>query len=214
MAETTLSFAITGMSLKKSSDSTNENAMVKIDTTNAKADVEVVEGVSFSAVCLYTGDDVDLISSTEKAVAVFVTGLKAPAELTYDDGTYKYDLIYSKEMQNGDIHTYVALVDASILMENFINKDYYRLEKESDPADTITFGDTDGNETINAQDALAAVDAWLRKGVAPEGEAILVLNVNGDSRINTYDALGIVEHFVDGSDYGVVRRAATNTTKK
>ena len=41
-----------------------------------------------------------------------------------------------------------------------------------------------------------------------------MLNVNGDSRINTYDALGIVEHFVDGSDYGVVSRAATITTKK
>ena len=214
-AETTLSFAITGMSLKKSSDSTDEKAMVIVDTTNAKAEVKVVEGISYTAVCLYTGDDIDLIPADKKAVAVFVTGLKAPAELTYDDGTNEYDLIYSEEMKNGDIHTYVALVEASIPMENFVNKDYYRLEKENKPADTITFGNTnsDTDDVINAQDALAAVDAWLRKGDAPEGKEILVLNVNGDSRINTFDALGIVEHFVGGGSYGVVTKAATSLEK-
>ena len=213
-AETTLSFAITGMSLKKSSDSTDDDAMVIVNTDDAKAEVEVVEGISYTAVCLYTGDDVDLIPANKKAVAVFVTGLKAPAKLTYNDGTNKYDLIYSKEMKNGDIHAYVALVDASMDMENFVNKDYYRLEKESDPSDTITFGDTNSDTLINAQDALAAVDAWLRKGEAPAGKEILVLNVNGDSRINTFDALGIVEHFVGGGNYGVVTKAATAAAKK
>lgn len=214
-AETTLSFAITGMSLKKSSDSTDENAMVTVDTTNAKAEVKVVEDISYTAVCLYTGDDIDLIPADKKAVAVFVTGLKTPAELTYDDGTNEYDLIYSEEMKNGDIHTYVALVEASIPMENFVNKDYYRLEKENKPADTITFGNTnsDTDDVINAQDALAAVDAWLRKGDAPDDKEILVLNVNGDSRINTFDALGIVEHFVGGGSYGVVTKAATSLEK-
>ena len=213
-AETTLSFAITGMSLKKSSDSTDDDAMVIVNTDDAKAEVEVVEGISYTAVCLYTGDDVDLIPADKKAVAVFVTGLKAPAKLTYNDSTNKYDLIYSEEMKNGDIHAYVALVDASMDMENFVNKDYYRLEKESDPADSITFGDTNSDTLINAQDALAAVDAWLRKGEAPEGKEILVLNVNGDSRINTFDALGIVEHFVGGGNYGVVTKAATAAAKK
>jgi len=40
------------------------------------------------------------------------------------------------------------------------------------------------------------------------------LNVNGDTRINTFDALGIVEKFVDGSDFGVVTKAATITTNQ
>ncbi|MBQ9837475.1 MAG: hypothetical protein IJO41_05710, partial [Oscillospiraceae bacterium] len=53
----------------------------------------------------------------------------------------------------------------------------------------------------------AAVDAWLRKGEAPEGKDILVLNVNGDSRINTFDALGIVEKFVNNSEFAVVTMA-------
>ena len=61
---------------------------------------------------------------------------------------------------------------------------------------------------IDAQDALAAVDAWLRKGDAPTDDQILALNVNGDSRLNTFDALGIVEAFVNDSDFAVVEKAA------
>ena len=58
------------------------------------------------------------------------------------------------------------------------------------------------------------MDAWLRKGEAPDDDGILTMNVNGDSRINTFDALGIVEKFVSGSAYGVVTRAATITTNQ
>ena len=57
------------------------------------------------------------------------------------------------------------------------------------------------------------MDAWLRKGDAPDDKEILVLNVNGDSRINTFDALGIVEKFVGGGSYGVVTKAATRLEK-
>jgi hypothetical protein len=76
----------------------------------------------------------------------------------------------------------------------------------------IAFGDANGDGVINAQDALAVVDAWLRKGDAPTADQILTMNVSSDSRINTFDALGIVEKFVDGSDFGVVTKAATVTT--
>ena len=48
----------------------------------------------------------------------------------------------------------------------------------------------------------------------PTDAEILVMNVNGDSRINTFDALGIVEKFVSGSEYGVVTKAATITTQQ
>ena len=78
----------------------------------------------------------------------------------------------------------------------------------------ITFGDTNGDGVINAQDALSVVDAWLRKGDEPTDDQILTMNVNGDSRINTFDALGIVEKFVNGSTYGVVTKAATLATTK
>ena len=58
---------------------------------------------------------------------------------------------------------------------------------------------------------MAVVDTWLRKGEQPTDLQILTMNVNGDSRINTFDALGIVEAFVNGTDYIVVTKAATIT---
>ena len=54
------------------------------------------------------------------------------------------------------------------------------------------------------------VDAWLRKeGTTPDDTGILVMNVNGDSRINTFDALAIVENFVNDSVFSIVTKAAT-----
>ena len=74
---------------------------------------------------------------------------------------------------------------------------------------SLAFGDSNGDGWINAQDALAVVDSWLRKGEEPANQKILAMNVNGDSRINTFDALGIVEAFVDQSEFAVVVKAAT-----
>ena len=208
-----LDISIGGMSIKLSSDSTDENAMVEVDTTTATGSVDVVKGISYSAVCLYTGDDIDLIPSTKKAVAVSVVGIESVTNLTYNDGTNEYIFKYSEEItEKTGIATYVALVDASVAMEQFINKLNFTFT--ADAASQITFGDANGDGTINAQDALAAVDAWLRKGDAPTDDQILVMNVNSDSRINTFDALGVVEKFVDGSDFGVVTKAATITTNQ
>ena len=203
-----LNFAITGMSVKKSSDSSDDASMIVVITDSAKDTVEVVEGISFSAVELYTGDDVDLIPSTKKAVAVAVTGITKGSKLTYNDGTNTIEFQYSEEIsEKTGVSTYVALVNAVLPTNSFVNEDNFTIEDAN--AETITFGDANGDGVINAQDALAAVDAWLRKGDAPTDDQILTLNVNGDSRINTFDALGIVEKFVNGGTYGVVTKAAT-----
>ena len=194
------------MSIKLSSDSADENAMIVVDTTNAKGTVDVVKGISYSAVCLYTGDDLDLIPSTKKAVAVSVVGAENATKLTYSDGTNEYEFKYSAEISDkSGISTYVALVNASIDMAQFANKVNFTLLEDN--ASEITFGDSNSDGVVNAQDALAAVDAWLRKTEAPSDDEILALNVNSDSRINTFDALGIVEAFVDGSEYMIVTKA-------
>lgn len=200
-----------GMSIKLTSDPSDENAMVVVDTAKAFGKIDVVKGISYSAVCLYTGDDIDLIPSTKKAVAVSVAGIENATELTYNDGTKNYEFKYSAEIsEKTGVASYVALVDASIDMAQFVNKANFTFTKET--ADEITFGDSNGDGVINAQDALAAVDTWLRKTDAPTDDEILALNVNSDSRINTFDALGIVEAFVDDSEYLIVTKAATLTT--
>ena len=203
--------SIGGMSVKLTSDSNDESAMVVVNTAAAAGNIEVVKGISYSAICLYTGDDIDLIPSTKKAVAVSVVGIANATKLTYSDGTNQYTFKYSEEISaKTGVATYVALVDASIDMAQFATKANFTLAE--DAAAQITFGDTNGDGVINAQDALSAVDAWLRKGDAPTDDQILTMNVNGDSRINTFDALGIVEAFVNKSEYLVVTKAATLTT--
>ena len=202
--------SIGGMSVKLTSDSSDESAMAVVDTTTAAGTVNVVKGISYSAICLYTGDDIDLIPATKKAVAVSVVGIENAAKLTYNDGTNQYAFKYSAEISSKTgIATYVALVDASTPMAQFVNKQNFNLTE--DTASTITFGDTNGDGVVNAQDALNTVDTWLRKVDAPTDDQILTMNVNGDSRINTFDALGIVEAFVNKSEYIVVTKAATLT---
>jgi len=206
-----LSVSLGGMSIKLNSDSTDESAMVVVDTSKAGGNIDVVKGISYSAVCLYTGDDIDLIPSTQKAVAVSVVGIENTNKLNFNDGTNAYEFKYSAEIsEKTGVATYVALVDATIEMTQFVNKANFAFT--SDAANEITFGDANGDGVINAQDALAAVDTWLRKTDAPTDDEILALNVNGDSRINTFDALGIVEAFVDNSEYLVVTKAATLST--
>ena len=200
--------SIGGMSAKLSSDSSDENAMVIVDSTTAAGTIEVVRGISYSAVCLYTGDDIDLIPATRKAVAVSVVGVEKANKLTYNDGTNQYEFKYSEEIsKKTGIATYIALVDATIEMAQFSNKANFDFASEA--ATTIRFGDTNGDGVVNAQDALNTVDAWLRKGDAPTDDQILTMNINSDSRINTFDALGIVEAFVNETDYIVVTKAAT-----
>ena len=208
-----LGISIGGMSLKCGSDPGDENAMVVVDTTLAAGRVAVAEGISYSALCLYTGDDVDLIPADKKAVAVAVTGVEDGGKLTYNDGTNRYAFYYSEELSDKTGNaTYVALVDAAIDMAQFADGQSFTLGQGA--AKQITFGDTNGDGTVNAQDALNTVDAWLRKGDAPAEDQLLAFNVNGDSRINTFDALGIVERFIDGSDFGIVTKAAVITADR
>ena len=227
-----LTFAITGMSVKYSSDSYAEDGSMVVVKTEPKetdpenpgsgsgggsGDVEIVVGVTYSAVELYKGDDIDLIPSTKKAVAIAVTGIDEFSTLVYNDGTNEIQFQYSSEITaETKIPTFVALVDASISMANFVNKDYLTINGTGIDASNILFGDTNADAAVNAQDALNVVNAWLRKDAAPTDSKILRMNVNGDSRINTYDALGIVEAYISGSDYGVVTRAANvaNTANK
>ena len=208
-----LDIAISGMSVKLTSDSEDEEAMVVVNTDNAKDTVNVVVGLSFSAKCLYTGDDVDLIPSTKKAVAIAVTGISSGSKLTYNDGTNTIEFKYNAEITaKTGVATYMALVDATIAMENFVNESNFAIPGGN--ATELAFGDTNGDGVINAQDALNVVDTWLRKGDEPTDDQILTMNVNGDSRINTFDALGIVEAFVNKTEYIVVTKAATITANQ
>ena len=107
----------------------------------------------------------------------------------------------------------MALVSTEIATTSFVNKDCYTINGRDIDVWSIAFGNVCSDDVINAQDALAVVDAWLRKGAEPTDDMILRMNVNGDSRINTFDALGIVEYFVNGMEFRVITKAATTAGK-
>lgn len=205
--ETYLDLALNGMSIKLNSDSSSDASMIIVNTENTAHRIELVDGLSFSAMCLYQGDDVDLIGANQKAVVVMATGMEPQEKLLYDDQTHQIAFLHNEAIaQKMGTAAYIALVDASIPMEQFTKEENYKVEADQ-KANAITFGDANADGVINAQDALAAVDAWLRKGTAPTDNQILALNVNGDSRINTFDALGIVESFVNNTEFAVVTKA-------
>ncbi len=201
-----ISVSVDEMNLKKGSDESDDTAVTVVNTATAKATSDVVKGVSFSAKCLYVGDGVDLISTDKMAIAVSATELCNGSQISYKDGAVKlhYSRLLSEKL---GVCTYVAMVSADTDLSAFANAANYTYD-ENETADALDFGDTNSDGVINAQDALNAANAWLRKTDAPDDEGILRTNVTGDGRINTSDALGIVENFVNGDDFGVVAKAA------
>jgi hypothetical protein len=106
----------------------------------------------------------------------------------------------------------MALIDTGITLpelektENYVVADGQSVQ--------VNFGDVNGDGMINAQDALATVNAWLRKGESLTQHQLLTANVNGDAHVNTYDVLGIVEAFVyQNKEYAVVTKAIKNFGK-
>lgn len=202
-----LNISVSGMSLKFNSDSENEASIDIVDTSKASGTVNVVKSVSFSARILYQGDGIDLIPESKMAVCVSIANLDKRSKLTYNDGKNSYDFLYSDEItQKTGVMSYVALVDSAIAVTEFVDTENFTIGTKS--GDSLSFGDVNGDGVINAQDALNSVNTWLRKNDAPTDIEILRLNVNSDSRINTFDALGIVEQFVHGSEYIIVNKAA------
>lgn len=202
-----LTVAASGMSLKRNSQSDDPDSMTVVDVSSARDSVKLVKGVTFTAMTLYTGDGMDLILADQVAVAVAVTGVDEGTGIVWSDGTNTVSLLYSSAIsEKTGVSTYVCITSPELL-PGFASADNYSVTGES--AQTLTFGDVNADGVINAQDALAEVDTWLRKSEAPDEQRILAMNVNADARINTFDALGIVEHFVSGRELAVIGKAAT-----
>ncbi|MCH5279676.1 MAG: hypothetical protein J1E60_07810 [Christensenellaceae bacterium] len=195
-----LDFAILGMSLKLGADSTDSQMMHIIDTSESNASAVLERNAAVFAYELYTGDGIDLISSDKMAVAVLVTEVDSNTCITYKDGT---SLNYSKQLSDKTgVTTYVAIVNAATSLDEMNIVSNYTITVGT--PNSIIFGDANSDGVINAQDALDTVSAWLRKTEEPNNTQILQMNVNGDSRINTFDALGIVDYFVNGTEFIVI----------
>ena len=193
-----LTFKINEFNLKSDSQNT-----VKMNVSNANANIEIADKEIVSIKTLYQGDGSDLIDSNKKAVAISLLNVEENQEILFKDDVKLY---YSEEFTSRLSNTtYVALVDSSISEEDLNNIDNYKISKDNE-SEAILFGDADDNQIINAQDALNNLSTWLRKSKAPIDKDIMVMNVNGDSKIDTSDALSVVEKYIKGEDFLVISK--------
>jgi len=180
----------------------NNSSHVPVQTSEAKFDEDEVK---FSAVCLYNGDDSDIISSSKMAVAVAADNLSAGVELKYDDGKNTAEFFYNKEASDlSGIPVYIALVDSGIDIISFTKSENYIINNEV-LGESVVFGDVNGDGIINAQDALDTLNVWMQKSEITEDKQLLSLNVNSDRRINNLDAVEISEAFISGYDFEIIR---------
>lgn len=204
-----LEIALTGMSFKVDADSEKEENTFIVDTSKTVKKLSLVEGATFTAMPLYTGDDVDLISKDDAIYVIMVTGVKDGEKISFiESEDTKTELLYNEAISKKiGVSTYLVKKGSKAASE-YVKKENYIIEADK-KAKTVTFGDLNNDGLINAQDALKIVNLWLRKTEVTGADMIMAANVNGDSRINTYDALGVVDNFVKSLEYLVVNRAAT-----
>lgn len=204
IGEAPLRVSVGGVSLKAHSDSYSEDAMYVFDIADAFGDVTPVHEARISAYALFTGDGVDLIPDNRMGVAISIANIEGAPSIKHRGGVNFY---YSQEMSEYcGLPTYAALVDASTELSSLADASDYTFG-EGERAN-IRFGDVNGDGLVNAQDALDSISVWLRRLDAPQGKAVLAMNVNADTRLNTFDALGIMEHYVNGADFPIIGKAS------
>lgn len=197
--DTELPISIDAFTLKASSESAST---VSFDTSKAVEKIIIGEQVTASGRILYDGDGIDIIPSNKSAIAVEFSNLTGTPSIKLNDNI---EMSYSAEISNktGKV-TYVALVNKTVALDGLNDINKYTIDNKK--SKEIKFGDANLDSTVNAQDTLNTLSAWLRKGGTPSDEGILSMNVTGDSRVDTYDVLGIMENYINGSEFRVISK--------
>lgn len=197
--DTELPISIDNFNLKASSDSANT---VSYDVSKGSAKIIIGEKVTANGRIIYEGDGVDIIPANKSAIAVEFTNLTGIPSIQLNDNI---KMLYSEEISNKKgVATYVALVNKTVALDGLNDIGKYNINNKE--SKKIKFGDANSDSTVNAQDTLNTLSAWLRKIESPNDEGILSMNVTGDSRIDTYDVLGIMENYINGSEFKVLSK--------
>lgn len=216
------------LSLKNASTSSNSQIKVSkmifrcVNDEDLEYDVSggitsikyIKEALKIEPRVLYKGDIGSVISSISGSNTVMaveftnfpedISGLQIKVEST------PLDLYYSEELsKKNNKLTYVgnSYTSESFAMLVYSNWDkyvkHYKSEQDYVPL-SITFGD-EKKDGIDAQDALEAVNLWLRKSKYNSINTI-IYNVNGDGDVNTRDAVDIVDNYVSGKEFKILSK--------
>jgi len=166
------------------------------DKEKAKTTPKVITKV------LYKGEKNSLIPENKQAVAVQFTDEKATPQILFNN----VELYYSNELSNkNESATYIALFDKNIKLEILNDITKYTFNRDI-TSENITFGDVNGDNVINAQDALNTVSVILDKLDLLNDKEILAINNNGDSKIDTLDINGIMERYLKQKQCNIINK--------
>jgi len=151
---------------------------------------------------LYKGEKNSLIPENKQAVAVQFTDEKATPQILFNN----VELYYSNELSNkNESATYIALFDKNIKLEILNDITKYTFNRDI-TSENITFGDVNGDNVINAQDALNTVSVILDKIDLSNDREILAINNNGDSKLDTLDINGIMERYLKQKQCNIINK--------
>jgi hypothetical protein len=187
-------FVLERLTLLESSRAPSIEAISKPSVTRAS-----ISSGEFTAVArvLFSGDGSDLIGAGMAAAAVEFQGLPAGRVPSLDGA----QLYASPQLTSrGDGPTYVLLYPGRDGLGLLEDASSYSLSEGA--AETLLFGDVNGDGIINAQDALGALALWLRKS-APLAAQLLSANADANGAVNLADALSIKESFLADLDVPV-----------
>ncbi|MGX4600102.1 dockerin type I domain-containing protein [Faecalimicrobium sp. JNUCC 81] len=172
-------------------DSTNKNTSKSISKNRAPAIAKV----------LYSGEEDNLILSGKKAVIVQFANERAIPQVVFKNNTLMY---YSNELSNKyQVATYIGIFDKDEKLEELNDITKYKFNKNT-TSENITFGDVNGDNIVNAQDALNTISTVLEKIDVPSNKEILSMDNNGDSKIDNLDVIGIMERYIKQKECNVL----------
>ena len=152
---------------------------------------------------LYTGEEDNLILNGKKAVAVQFVNERAVPQVVFKNNTLIY---YSNELSNKyQVATYIGIFDKDEKLEELNDITKYKFNKDT-TSENITFGDINGDNIVNAQDALNTISTVLEKVDAPSNKEILSMDNNGDSKIDNLDVIGIMERYIKQKECNVLNK--------
>jgi len=185
------------MSIEEMKQLVSSDEIVQMNDISGVTEIPL-NSIGIRAEVLYQGDGVDLIPADKIAVKITMTGLTDVTKQIGFNCEGKYASLYESTdfTKSSGVQTYLMIVDAATKLEDLLNSKNYKVYDDV-ACEKITFGDTNSDNYIDAQDALNIVTSWLRKGDNEvTSKLILSYNVTGDRRIDTQDALSITEKFI------------------
>lgn len=180
----------------------NNDVNIDYDTSKAVSNISFAKKQVAQAFArdLYKSEGTEVVPENMKAVAVEFTQVSDSTTVTYKNTEFFYSPEYTEK--NGKV-TYVSLVPSNTSLEDLSNISNYTFS-EVESQNELVFGDLN-SDGIDAQDALSAVSAWLRKSELNDKQ-VLSTNVSADGKVNTRDAIDIVDNYVSSKDFNILSK--------